>query len=372
MELTRAIAAAIDRRRGQSDTAQALNIAIGAMVAHDTAMGIDAFAGLDVERVFSAVQMLADRRNVELSPFVSSWNSAIESLGESRHFPGFFQEDFRKELNRRSGAGFEELFRRGVEFVTTRNPDRVFARLEREMLTALTHALRVDESKIDYLAPILNSTGSPAQVVTLNYDRSIELLAERHGRKIDTGVDRWSGAFDWDWANSADIRLLKMHGSIDWWIEEVRATEGRLSEEAIVVVGPGDEAAARRMRPALIFGQRGKLRSDGPFLAMLRAFDDFLSSTDELVVVGYSFRDDHINASIRRWLNSRDDASLTVIDPAMDARTYRQGSGTFRDELIGFMTIAGNQETGWDRPPRGEHRLLATTAARGLPEVFGP
>ena len=86
------------------------------------------------------------------------------------------------------------------------------------------------------------------------------------------------------------------------------------------LVGVGDEVGAN---PALVFGLGSKLRSDGPFLAMLVEFDRLLASTEWLTIVGYSFRDDHINAALTRWMNGSA-RRLSVIDP--DIEMKRPGS----------------------------------------------
>jgi hypothetical protein len=149
---------------------------------------------------------------------------------------------------------------------------------------------------IDYLAPILASSDSRIQVATLNYDKSIELLAERANMTLDTGVRSWSGGYDWNWDETARVRLLKLHGSLDWYLH--RGQGSRMDGDNIAVWPDGESDKPRGGTLAVVFGHGVKLRSDGPFLAMLHEFDRFLSSTDRLVVVGYSMRDDHINAAI--------------------------------------------------------------------------
>jgi len=171
------------------------------------------------------------------------------------------------------------------------------------MVAALQRALHIEPSAVDYLAPLLNVAERPLRIATLNYDRSVEILAARKGASLDTGVDAWTGGFDWEWDPEADIRLLKLHGSIDWILGSELAGDGRLAEDKVRVAQDWNAENLVRGSLALVFGQRGKLRSNGPFLAMLREFDSFLSSTEHLVVIGYSFRDDHINAVIRRWFN---------------------------------------------------------------------
>ncbi len=71
-------------------------------------------------------------------------------------------------------------------------------------------------------------------------------------------------------------------------------------------------------RPAVVFGQRNKLTAEGPFLDLLRSFRDGLAGADRLTVVGYSFRDPHINEYLSQWLNEDEGRRIRVIDPGFE------------------------------------------------------
>jgi hypothetical protein len=122
----------------------------------------------------------------------------------------------------------------------------------------------------------------------------------------------------------ADIHLLKLHGSIDWILKSKKGLGG-LQEMRVALAGDPSDTVPGGMQysPALIFGARGKLRADGPFLAMLRAFNVFLADADRLLVVGYSFRDEHINTAIRRWFNRDPTLEIVVIDPSFNPVAQR-------------------------------------------------
>src|SRR4051794_20670815 len=65
-----------DQMSSYGGVAAALNFVVGAIIQHDTARGASPYAGLDVERVFSAIELLATRDDLEVTPFVSSWHPA--------------------------------------------------------------------------------------------------------------------------------------------------------------------------------------------------------------------------------------------------------------------------------------------------------
>jgi hypothetical protein len=198
----------------------------------------------------------------------------------------------------------------------------------------------------------------------LNYDRSIEELALRAGFTVDTGIAHWPGGYDWEWDARADVQLLKLHGSADWrLIDEVGP--GRMPEKRIKQVDLADHA-----EPALVFGARGKLRSEGPFLAMLRAFDDFVRNADRLLLVGYSMRDQHINTAIYRWLNARPDGRLTVINPDWESLPSKWGEPrTMADDLLRAIESPRGPGIGDAWNPR--FRVVELPASEGLAAVLG-
>ena len=70
-----------------------------------------------------------------------------------------------------------------------------------------------------------------------------------------------------------------------------------------------------RFRPAILFGGRTKLTVEGPFLDLLRSFKQKLSTVNRLTIIGYSFRDPHINEYISQWLNQDRKNRIRIINP---------------------------------------------------------
>lgn len=135
------------------------------------------------------------------------------------------------------------------------------------------------------------------------------------------------------------------------------------------LVGVGDEVGAN---PALVFGLGSKLRSDGPFLAMLVEFDRLLASTEWLTIVGYSFRDDHINAALTRWMNGSSARRLSVIDP--DIEKWMQDSGGAPRYFARLQRGASGE--GYEFGNRAtwtpiQTDFLPLSAAQGLEQLHG-
>lgn len=192
----------------------------------------------------------------------------------------------------------------------------------RDVLDKITRVLvekvwvrRTEVEKVQYLRPLLDGAvnGGAVTVVTLNYDNCVERLAETSGVPCDTGLAGWPDGRGFQ-ISGAGVRLLKLHGSIDW------AYEGGYDLDARVVQVDHDSPGESHGRDlAIVFGADNKLRDEGPFLDLLYAFVQLLERTDTLVVVGYSMRDTHVNAQLRRWFNRVSSRRVIVIDPGFGA-----------------------------------------------------
>jgi|NGEPerStandDraft_6_1074524.scaffolds.fasta_scaffold124741_3 hypothetical protein len=106
MPMTQEIVQHIGNTRGRfRGIAQALNFAVGALIAHDTAVGASPYAGIDVERLFSAVQMLGNRDAVEVAPFIAAWSPILDSIGPEGRFPTSFDRDLREAITNERSYG---------------------------------------------------------------------------------------------------------------------------------------------------------------------------------------------------------------------------------------------------------------------------
>jgi hypothetical protein len=212
-----------------------------------------------------------------------------------------------------------------------------------------------DASKVEYLNPILLKSASQGRLVaaTLNYDNGVELAAQVNSRSCNTGIQDWSekGVFDF----SADgLHLIKLHGSIDWsWQRDVR-TQDRPMTHSVIRQTSTEEFKSSSERPAVIFGQRNKLTADGPFLDLLRQFQNELDASKVLTVIGYSLRDDHINTYISKWLNETIDHKLRIVDPS-----FGDSDVDYAKE-IGFLSQS--------RP--GQVEIISKPAGEALRELY--
>lgn len=344
----------------------ALHFVCGALAAYDSAEGKNPFSGLDVERVFAAVELLSERRTLEVSPFVASWHPAVDAWDEADKSFVSYDADIQKALSSSPSSGriTQQLNRLVDSRMNTAHSGATYATLARRMVAELREILRVTRKDVSYLSPLveLGRRQGGLTVATLNYDLSVERAAEANGVELDTGIDSWLTDGHWVWP-AAGIRLLKLHGSIDWVWEHIDPEPGELPREAVRVIPDPDE---EHEHPALVFGNRGKLRAKGPFLGLLSEFEALLEKAGQLVAIGYSFRDEHVNEAIRAWIGDRRSNELLVVDPHWPDELWALNE--FQQDLAFNLTPS---ESPW--APSFDPRLEVSrlTCSEALTELAG-
>lgn len=236
---------------------------------------------VDFELLYNALLQIAEYDSPEITPFVETWDPYIKG---------------------------------------NITPERLWNIRLRMRLTIEELAMIEDEKKVEYLKPILNLVEKQKRLVmaTLNYDNAVELLAGDNSIPYDTGIKDWieKGAFDF---SGDGIKLLKLHGSVYWrWTEDITTYDVRMPHRQIRYI----EHYTDRLRwtaavetPMVIYGQRNKLTTEGIFLDLLRQFDEELGNSDYHTVIGYSFRDEHINFYIKKFLNRDGNNVIRIVMP---------------------------------------------------------
>ncbi len=392
-KMTEEIAKALEAKSSQhflnkhdpsSTISQTLNFIIGGLLFEEAKKGNNPFTiGVNVEDAFNATLLLADRTNLEASPFIGSWDSTVERLDSTDiSFTGLgnafskFSDAYTKELYKILKSALEHggrlhsspqidvrklgLEKLGEELQVKSGNGKIFRATAEKMILALKDLVWViEDKKVEYLKPVLNLLKTQSRVVisTLNYDNTIELMAASQHIHCETGIDEWSktGRID---LSKDQLYLLKLHGSIDWKKTVARPSHKSPLSQTVISKIPSEKMTEkvdtmnplfgnRDFQPAVIFGQRNKLTADGPFLDLLRSFQEELSKTTLLTVVGYSFRDSHINLFISQWLNQNLSNRVRIIDPFFKknkfefAQALRQAKSLSRDKVEVIEKSAG-------------------------------
>jgi len=228
---------------------------------------------LDIERLVNVLAELEKKDNCILFPFIGSWNpKLLEIAGYKFEIVTEFREKIVSQLNKwvtlddyRKASYFSKLYDFAAEY---------------------NYSLRV---------------------FSLNYD----LCLEKHipqGMQLERGFDQSTRTWDWrrfepKEEDQPNIYLYKLHGSLDW--ERDREKGNIRMVENIPDI------------PDLIFGVDYKLQYIDPYLFHAYEFRKYSLESKVILVIGYSFNDEHINSILRQAVSSTDTRKLYVVDLAV-------------------------------------------------------
>ncbi len=327
-----------------------ITLVMGGLLFQLGASGANPFeAGIDVESLFRAVQLLAERQKSEASPFVNSWNYFVDDLDRPQLQPGMMAEFFQSLGGAITGGQFSgylatrELTRLIEQRLPRSGGGTVFRDTNEAMIDVLRDIVWINEAdRVEYLSPLLRLLNTQKRLViaTLNYDNSIELLAKAYRLHCDTAIENWLQTGNLE-HNGDGLFLLKLHGSIDWEMISRQTSIDRPIPHSVIrrrspekmarrhelrqkllradltpedVVRTEEDLKDEEYRPALIFGHANKLTPEGPFLDKLRAFRRELANADTLSIIGYSFRDAHVNEYLTQWLHADSRNRIRIIN----------------------------------------------------------
>ncbi len=135
---------------------------------------------------------------------------------------------------------------------------------------------------------------------TTNYDRAIEIAAARLKIHLNDGFEEFSGAESARWCgfdSSASLRLLKLHGSTNWYRSsngEVVKLRHPMPLYGRLKIAP-EEAANQTLQSALVLPSREKVTTTNPFPALAAEFRIDAKASDVAIFLGTSLRDPHMH-----------------------------------------------------------------------------
>ncbi len=307
--------------RAHSRTGRVLRYVYGGLMLGKGARGEDPLKGINVEDLIEAVHLLARRKTLQIAPFIALWNEGVTAFQEqdAKHTLMDVLRNVIDTIDAPNAGGeraMKELALNHALDGLESHESQDFAYARNSVVRALIELLWVEEaSRVGYLQPLVaQGKDDVLTIASLNYDNTIELACADAGIPCSTGLDRWNNLEGFP-APTTGVDLLKLHGSVTW--AKIRKDRVRTAEAPMPRTLVQEQARAsiqRGYEPAVIFGAGNKLTAEGPFLELLLAFRERLEAYDELVVIGYSFSDDHINDALWRWINRRVVRRLHVID----------------------------------------------------------
>lgn len=264
------------------------------------------FPLVSIEDILNIIESLKQKQENILYPFIGSWsNHLIKTSGDN-----FELVDKLDELIRRS------LY----EWVTLDN------------YNSATYY-----NEIGRLSKELNF---PIRIFSLNYDTCVEEAFKKKSYILESGFHPdtyiWSyDRFELPLEENIDAYLYKLHGSINW----KRNEKGELITSAAMSV---------KQNPQVIFGTMMKMKSLDPYLFSIYELRRYTlnSKLKFIVIVGYSFSDDHINKLIQQSLLMKETIKLIIVSPDQ--------SHEYKCKVINTL----NSDLGVDHAGIKENRLI--------------
>jgi len=144
----------------------------------------------------------------------------------------------------------------------------------------------------------------PIRIFTLNYDLLIEKKL-RNSLKIERGFEE--DTREWNYKRFSEnsdepkVYLYKLHGSIDW--------QRNPNSQIVTYVDPN----SLPNEPDLIFGIQYKMQYIDPYLFLISEFRHYCLKAKLIVIIGYSFSDDHINSILSQALSQKRDRKMYIL-----------------------------------------------------------
>lgn len=192
---------------------------------------------------------------------------------------------------------------------------------------------KASKSFIDWME--LHAKQTPLRLYTLNYDRIPKILLKSKNLVVFEGFDCDDyDKFDYNLRPNVKAILndlegnvyYNLHGSIYWNVEELDFNQLPNAEIYFNKFPnlPGNNTPASLqiekgktlMVTNIVTGyQKAQKAMISPFKQMQSAFDRDCCFTEELYIIGYSFGDEHINASLRTALRHNRNLKIIIVDP---------------------------------------------------------
>ena len=132
--MTQAITARFAERDVLAQYRHLLNFVIGGLLLQKGVRGENPFHGVDVEELFSAVMLLAERHSLEAAPFVGSWHYMVEQLDKAT--PDLWSAGRLHEVI------YESVTREIIDAVPTQAPAFAGYHIDDELARLLQTAMR--------------------------------------------------------------------------------------------------------------------------------------------------------------------------------------------------------------------------------------
>ncbi|MFB0497306.1 hypothetical protein ABID99_003543 [Mucilaginibacter sp. OAE612] len=222
----------------------------------------------NVERLLVVISQIEERERNIMYPFIGAWNSRLIDLAG---------------VNFENVSKFKELIRKRLyEWVGLRNYESA--------------------SYYQSFNTLASDVGTLIKVFTLNYDLCFETVVGK-GKEIKLGFTKSSS--EWHYSNfdsdeGVSFNLYKLHGSIDWYINNNKLYKSERLEQ----------------NPELIFGIMHKMTSVDPYFYYSSKLREVcFNEAKIIVIIGYSYADEYVNVILAQALNAKSNLRIINVSP---------------------------------------------------------
>lgn len=118
-----------------------------------------------------------------------------------------------------------------------------------------------------------------------------------------------SGRLQWREEQFEKISLTKLHGSLDWMVDKKTKKITVNSTQALI---PKDSTRWDG-NEFVIFGTKPRMEEAGIYRELMSSFSESLAKAEVCIVVGFSFRDQHINRIFNVALEQNHSLRLLIV-----------------------------------------------------------
>jgi len=187
------------------------------------------------------------------------------------------------------------------------------------------------------------------QMFTTNYDNVLEVFFRSGAAQLSPNISLNTG-FDYDprsqsqimnpqrFLQSNGLKLVKLHGSVTWWVEE-----------GTWAVVEKDQPPSRTYIPrkygeqVMLYPIQQKDTFVPPYLDMFYALDQALRQSKKWLVIGYSFADDILRAMFAR--SSKPDTVMVLVHTDESVAKRVKEEPGWKGQIRTITTKFGESET---------------------------
>jgi len=286
---------------------------------------IISFTGFDdIEHVLQCIKEIHDF-------FSDSQYGAKYLMG--REYKLFFHEKY--------GPSEFRILTDNIKKLRTRIEDDVFENYswDHSADDTLAHIL-------DQLFNMVRKASHEIHIFTTNYDRAIEEYCSRKNRKcrcIDgfntdefSGRRLWTGTYSYPLVEDiTNVYLYKLHGSLNWKKHKIYGIEATSEERR-----SNDPNYIENLLVYPTVSPKDEVIEPEPYNTIRTEFKKYLEAVDLCIIIGFSFRDEHINTVFSDFLKR---GKIVVISPSAENDFY---SNLMKKEFFepdGTMALDGDE-----------------------------